>query len=274
MACILLLGLMAGCGDGNADRNSGGSSAPQGDTAPANGTEPSKDAPQDVLNVALVVAGSLGDKGFNDSAKAGVDMAAESYGVTSQIVELPSSDKTKFEPTLLDLADTGKYDLIIASGNAMREILEKVSKEYPEQKFYLFDAAVDYSNGAFENVYCNTFLQNEASFLAGVVAAGMTTSGALENLNEDNLVGNVLLMDMAVINDFMVGFIEGCQYVDPDIKINSAYIGGVDAAKAKDIAMAMYQQKADIVFQVAASAGLGVIEAGKEQKGYEKKLVL
>ncbi len=268
MACILLLGLMAGCGDGNADRNSGGSSAPQGDTAPANGTEPSKDAPQDVLNVALVVAGSLGDKGFNDSAKAGVDMAAESYGVTSQIVELPSSDKTKFEPTLLDLADTGKYDLIIASGNAMREILEKVSKEYPEQKFYLFDAAVDYSNGAFENVYCNTFLQNEASFLAGVVAAGMTTSGALENLNEDNLVGNVLLMDMAVINDFMVGFIEGCQYVDPDIKINSAYIGGVDAAKAKDIAMAMYQQKADIVFQVAASAGLGVIEAGKEQKGY------
>ena len=96
----------------------------------------------------------------------------------------------------------------------------------------------------------------------------MTTSGALENLNDDNLVGNVLMMDMAVINDFMVGFIEGCQYVDPDIKINSAYIGGVDAAKAKDIAMAMYQQKADIVFQVAASAGLGVIEAGKEQKGY------
>ncbi len=221
LVCVLLIGMFAGCGS-SADDSSGG-----------NG-ETTEGKP---LNVALVVAGSLGDKGFNDSAKAGVDMAAEEFGVTSQVVEIPSSDKTRYEPTLLDLADTGEYDLIIASGNAMREVLENVSKEYPEQKFYLFDAAVNYDNGTFENVYCNTFLQNEASFLAGVVAAGMTTSGALEDLNDDAIVGNVLLMDMAVINDFMVGFIEGCQYVNPDIKINSAYIGAVDAAKAKDMAI-------------------------------------
>lgn len=252
LVCVLLIGMFAGCGS-SADDSSGGN----GETTEGKS-----------LNVALVVAGSLGDKGFNDSAKAGVDMAAEEFGVTSQVVEIPSSDKTRYEPTLLDLADTGEYDLIIASGNAMREVLENVSKEYPEQKFYLFDAAVNYDNGTFENVYCNTFLQNEASFLAGVVAAGMTTSGALEDLNDDAIVGNVLLMDMAVINDFMVGFMEGCQYVNPDIKINSAYIGAVDAAKAKDMAMTMYQQNADIVFQCAASAGLGVIEAGKEQNGY------
>ncbi len=264
LACVMLVGLLAGCGSKS---NTAATQAPTtGTAAETSGAE--TEAPAKKLNVALVVAGSLGDKGFNDSAKAGVDMAAEAYGVTAQVVEIPSSDKTRYEPTLLDLADTGEYDLIIASGNAMREVLENVSKEYPDQKFYLFDAAVNYDNGTFENVYCNTFLQNEASFLAGIVAAGMTTSGALEDLNDDALVGNVLLMDMAVINDFMVGFIEGCQYANPDVKINSAYIGGVDAAKAKDIAIAMYQQKVDIVFQVAASAGLGVIEAGKEQNGY------
>lgn len=258
LACALLIGLMAGCG------NSTPATTEKQNDAPAANTE----TPAESLNVALVIAGSLGDKGFNDSAKAGVDMAIAEYGITAQVVEIPSSDKTRYEPTLLDLADTGEYDLIIASGNAMREVLENVSKEYPEQKFYLFDASVNYENGTFENIYCNTFLQNEASFLAGVVAAGMTTSGALDDLNDDAIVGNVLLMDMAVINDFMVGFIEGCQYVNPDIKINSAYVAAVDAAKAKDMAMAMYQQKADIVFQVAASAGLGVIEAGKEQNGY------
>lgn len=264
LVCVMLVGLLAGCGS---KPNTAATQVPTtGAAAETTGAE--TEAPAKKLNVALVVAGSLGDKGFNDSAKAGVDMAAEAYGVTAQVVEIPSSDKTRYEPTLLDLADTGEYDLIIASGNAMREVLENVSKEYPDQKFYLFDAAVNYDNGTFENVYCNTFLQNEASFLAGIVAAGMTTSGALENLNDDALVGNVLLMDMAVINDFMVGFIEGCQYADPNVKINSAYIGGVDAAKAKDIAIAMYQQKVDIVFQVAASAGLGVIEAGKEQHGY------
>ena len=34
--------------------------------------------------------------------------------------------------------------------------------------------------------------------LAGIVAAGMTTSDALEDLTDDTIVGNVLLMDMAV----------------------------------------------------------------------------
>ena len=218
LVCVMLVGLLAGCGS---KPNTAATQAPTtGAAAETTGAE--TEAPAKKLNVALVVAGSLGDKGFNDSAKAGVDMAAEAYGVTAQVVEIPSSDKTRYEPTLLDLADTGEYDLIIASGNAMREVLENVSKEYPDQKFYLFDAAVNYDNGTFENVYCNTFLQNEASFLAGIVAAGMTTSGALENLNDDALVGNVLLMDMAVINDFMVGFIEGCQYADPNVKINSA----------------------------------------------------
>lgn len=268
LCCALFTGGPVGCGgknprDGSADSGNAGN-----ENSGAEGTRSSAGDEAEKLNVALIIAGSLGDKGFNDSAKAGIDMAAEEFGVTSQIVEIPSSDKTRFEPTLLDLADTGEYDLIIAAGNAMREVLQNVSVEYPDQKFYLFDAAVNYEEGTFENIYCNTFLQNEASFLAGVVAAGMTASGALEDLNDDALVGNVLLMDMAVINDFMVGFIEGCRYVNPDIRINSAYIGGVDAAKAKDIAMTMIQEKADIVFQVAASAGLGVIEAGKEQRGY------
>lgn len=248
LVCILALGMMTGCSN-NTNTDNGG-----------------KD--EDPFKVALVIAGSLGDKGFNDSAKAGVDMAIAEYGIESQVIEIPSSDATRYEPTLLDLADTEEYDLIIASGNAMREVLEKVSVEYPEQKFYLFDASVNYDNGAFENVYCNTFLQNEASFLAGVVAAGMTTAGTLDGLNEDAIIGNVLLMDMAVINDFMVGYIEGAQYVNENIKVNTAYINAVDAAKAKDMALAMYQQNSDVIFSVAASAGLGVIEAGKEQAKY------
>lgn len=252
MACALSVGLMTGCG--GADSSTAGSGA-----SGAQAGEP--------LKVAMVIAGSLGDKGFNDSAKAGLDKAVEELGIEAQVIELPTSDKTKYEPTLLDLADTGEYDLICASGNAMREVLENVSIECPDQKFYLYDASVDYNNGEFKNVYCNTFLQNEASFLGGIVAAGMTSSD-LPDMNADKVVGNVLMMDMAVINDFMVGFIEGCRYADPDVKVNTAYIGAVDAAKAKDMAMSMYQSGSDIVFQVAASAGLGVIEAGKEQGRY------
>ena len=261
LALTLILALLVGCGGGSGDTDD--ANTPGGEEP--GGEEPSGEAP---LSVAMVIAGSLGDKGFNDNSKAGLDKAVEDFGIEIQVIELATNDKTKYEPTLLDLADSGEYDLITASGNAMREVLESVAEACPDQKFYLYDASVDYNNGDFPNVYCNTFLQNEASFLAGIVAAGMTSQTNLEDLNSDKVVGNVLMMDMAVINDFMVGFIEGIQYADPEVKVNSAYIGAVDAAKAKDMALAMYQQNCDIVFQVAASAGLGVIEAAKESNGY------
>lgn len=257
MVCALSLSLLVGCGSGSASPTAAALSSTAGNT----------DTEKKTLKVAVVVAGALGDKGFNDSAKAGMDKAVADFGIEAQVIELPTSDKTKFEPTLMDLAESGKYDLITTAGNAMREVLEKVSVEFPEQKFYLYDASVNYKSGEFPNVYCNTFLQNEASFLGGVVAANMTSS-SLPDMNADKTVGCVLMMDMAVINDFLVGFIEGVQYADPAVKVNSAYIGAVDAAKAKDMATAMYQQKSDIVYHVAASAGLGVIESAKEQNGY------
>lgn len=256
LTLLMVMSFAAGCGKKE-----------EGQAAVETNKKENPENSEEDYSVAMVIAGALGDKGFNDNAKAGLDKAVEEFGIQSQVVELPSSDKTKFEPTLLDLSDSGKYDLIMVAGNSMREVLEKVAVEYPEQRFYLYDASVNYDNGEFPNVYCNTFLQNEASFLAGIVAASMTSSD-LPNANAEKIVGNVLMMDMAVINDFMVGFIEGCQYADSEVKVNTAYIGAVDAAKAKDMAISMYQQNADVVFQVAASAGLGVIEGAKESGRY------
>ena len=274
LAVLLMLamamGVFAGCGKKETSGEDGGAETKK-ESGQEEQTATEDDKKEDGAgvdySVAMVVAGALGDKGFNDNAKKGLDSAEEAFGIKTQVVELSTADKTKYEPTLLDLADSGKYDVIMVAGNAMREVLEKVAVDYPEQKFYLYDASVNYDNGDFPNVYCNTFLQNEASFLAGVVAASMTSSD-LPDANEDKIVGNVILMDMAVMNDFMVGYIEGCQYADPEVRVNTAYVGASDAAKAKDMAISMYQQKADIVFQVAASSGLGVIEAGKESGKY------
>ena len=115
MACALSMSLLAGCGGG-------GSSSTAGSSA-AGGSQASSGADSKPIKVAMGIAGALGDKGFNDSAKAGLDKAMEEFGVEAQVIELPTSDKTKFEPTLLDLADSGEYDLITAAGNAMREIV-------------------------------------------------------------------------------------------------------------------------------------------------------
>jgi basic membrane protein A len=47
-------------------------------------------------------------------------------------------------------------------------------------------------------------------------------------------------------------------------------LGGAwdDSAKAKQAALQLYDQKADVVFQVASAAGIGVLQAAKERGLY------
>ena len=101
IACALSMSLLAGCGGGGSSSAAGSSEA--------GGSQAASDAGSKPVKVAMVIAGALGDKGFNDSAKAGLDKAMEEFGIEAQVIELPTSDKTKFEPTLLDLADAADF---------------------------------------------------------------------------------------------------------------------------------------------------------------------
>ena len=206
------------------------------------------------LKVTLLVTGSFGDKAFNDSAQAGMKKLEEELGdkVEVNMVEM-GSDKTKFEGSMLDACESDA-DLIITGLWDMKEITEKVAQEFPEKKFIIFDTDVDYTVGA---------------FLAGVLAASVTKSD-MEFANEDNVIGFVGAKDTAaVINDSAVGFIEGAQFVDPDVKVLVSYVGSyVDSATAKELAITQYSNGADVVFVAAGPASVGVIEAAAESQKY------
>ena len=78
-------------------------------------------------------------------------------------------------------------------------------------------------------------------------------------------------MDIPPINDFLVGYIEGAQSVNPDIKVISTYTGDYyDPAKGKEHGIVQFNQGAEVIFAAAGPAGLGVIEAATEQN---KKII-
>src|SRR6056297_3279151 len=123
-----------------------------------------------------------------------------------------------------------------------------------------------FENGNLDNVYAMTYKQNEGSFLAGALAAMVSTDSKFEYSTPDNkLIGMLGGMDIEVINDFLVGYIDGAQYVDPNMKVITSYVGvWNDPAKGKEFTLAMYRQGADVVFAVAGETGNGVLEAAKE----------
>lgn len=266
LALVLCLSLVfTGC---TPAENNGGKET----DAPSQGTQGNEETkaptPKSDLNIAVVVFGSFGDNGFNDMSKAGLERAIEELGIRGQAFESGGYDITKIEPLLLDLCEDGEYDAILTMGAACREATENASAQYPDQKFVIYDAEASYADKDLPNIASVTFRQNEASFLGGVIAGYVTTSD-MEHANADKTVGAVLLRDNATINDFLVGYIEGCHYVDKDIRILSAYNNSAsDSAKAKELALNMANQGADIVFGVCSLATLGVVDGCKEKNSY------
>ncbi len=218
------------------------------------------------LKVVLYVNGTLGDKSYFDSAARGIDQAVKELGIMGKVVE-GGYDPARWEPDILQLAE-GDWDIIIAGSWQLQEYLEKIAPNHPEKNFFTYDTSVTYANGGLDNVYSMLYSQNEASFLTGALAAMITTSD-LPLANAEKVVGFLGGMDISVINDFKVGFEEGVAYIDPDVKILVAYAGAFsDPAKGKELTLAMFDQGADITFNVAGETGLGGIDAAKDRSLY------
>jgi len=218
------------------------------------------------LKIVFVCNGTLGDKSFLDSAAEGIEKMNTELGVDTKIIEA-GFDKTKWQPALEDAADAD-YDIIIVGTWEMQEPLEAVAPLYPDKKFIIFDTQMDYSSGDYENVYSISYKYNEESFLAGALAA-MVTSSDMELANPEKSIGFIGGIDSPVINDYLVGYVEGAKYIDPDIKVSYSYIGDFsNSTKGKEMAVAQFNSNVDIVFAAAGQAGLGAIDAAKDESKY------
>jgi basic membrane protein A and related proteins len=208
------------------------------------------------IKVVNLINGVQGDKSFFDSAVRGVTKAQQEFNLDVKTIEA-GIDPAKWQPALEDAAANEEYDIMILGTYQMSEFLQMVAPKYPDKKFIIYDVAVDYSACECSNVYSVLYKQNEGSYLAGVYAGLMSKTG---------VIGAIGGQDIPVINDFIVGYKQGAASVgiNPSNVIVQYAGGWNDPVKGKEIALAMYQQGADIVFQVAGGTGVGVFQAAEE----------
>ena len=265
LALVMLLGLVA-CASKTAEEPAK-SEEPAKTEEPARAEEPAQTeepaAEGKVYNVVYIVNGNLGDKSFFDSAKAGIDKLVADGRIECTTIELGGTDEDqpKWLSTLYDVSESGEYDLVICGTYQMPDYLKEVATAYPDQKYFIFDDNTYVGENA--NVVNVTYRQNDMGYLIGVYAACMTADTSLPNINEDAVVGFVGGVDSPVINDFLVGFIEGAQSINPDIKVDTRYTNDyVDTAIAKEYGLSMINDnKCDIIWGVAGNAGNGAAEA-------------
>lgn len=235
--------------------------------APAAATEAPTEAPvveaAAPIKVAVVAGGDIGDLGFIDSAALGLDRMTKELGLETMIITNHDDNNVNLD-ILLSAAE--EADLIfVIPGYFFDEQLKEVVPQFPNKTFVYVDGAT-----AIEGMTSVVFLQNEGAFLAGALAALLTTqTDALAKMDDAKVIGFMGGADMPVIHDYQVGFNQGAKYAVEDVEAINQYAGThFDPAKGKETALAIYGAGADIIFQAAGPTGLGVFEAAKEAQKY------
>ncbi|MCK4314345.1 MAG: BMP family ABC transporter substrate-binding protein, partial [Anaerolineae bacterium] len=210
--------------------------------------EPAADA-SDMSFAMVTDQAGLGDQAFNDATWEGFTALNEEFGVQVKVVE--TNEQAQYVPNLSTLAEQ-EEDLIVGVGFLLKDAVNEVAQIYPDVNFALIDNFVDQPN-----VACIQFAENEGAFLMGAIAAYMTKTGK---------VGFVGGMETDVVKKFEAGYRAGVMTIDPDMEVLVSYAGAFnDPAKGKELALAQYDQGADVVFQVAGFTGTGVIDAAVER---------
>jgi basic membrane protein A len=243
--------ILTGCGGGDDDNADA--------TPEATG---SSSAPASDIKVGLAYdIGGRGDQSFNDSAAAGLDKAADEFGIETKEAEASNGEAdTAKEERLRVLANAG-YNPVIAVGFAYSGAVAKVAKELPDTQF----AIIDDGAALGDNIANLLFAEEQGSFLVGAAAALKSKTGNI------GFVGGV---EVPLIKKFEAGYTAGAKEVNPDIKVQVKYLtqppdfsGFGDPAKGKTAAAGMYDAGADVVYQAAGGSGGGVFEAAQTAGG-------
>jgi basic membrane protein A and related proteins len=211
--------------------------------------------------IVYLINGALGDKGFYDSGQAGIKALEATYGASTRTLE-GNYDSAKFQ-ALVDAAfEEGDAIFTIAYG--MEDMIKAAAKAHPDKPVVNLDFDIA---DADDNVTSVDFVEEQSAYLAGVAAALVTTDASIAGTNPDKTIGVVGGDSDPVTTSFMFAYENGAKSVLPDVKVERKTLGGAweDQAKGKQAAEQLYDGGSDVVFQVAAAAGLGVLQAAKDR---------
>ena len=199
--------------------------------------------------------GGIDDNSFNQTAWKGVQDAIADFGIEGRFLE--SQAETDYEANINSLLG-GQCDVIITVGFLLGDATKNAAEANPNQPFSIVDFAYD---PPLSNVLGQVYATDEAAFLAGYLAAGMSQTGILGTFGGINIPPVTIFMD---------GFVYGVDYYNSENGTDVTVLGwdtetreglftnnfeSLDDGRA--FAQNLYDEGADIVLPVAGPVGLG-----------------
>jgi basic membrane protein A len=270
---------IAACGNGGASTSPAASAA---SAAPSTGASAEASAPASAavksdLKIGVVTdVGTVNDKNFNEFTFVGAQQGAAAIGADPPPVVVPTSD-ADYAPLIQAFVDQD-FDIIVATGFNLVPATAAAAKANPDIWFIGVDhAPCINATGDVDPTFADcsgdisvllpkyiaiNYAEDQAGYLAGIVAGLATKSGTIGSIGGVSLCGPCIR--------YMQGYELGAKSVNPAVVVKSAFVsdsdfrvGFADQAAGKTFGDQFITQNAgiDVLFQVAGLTGNGLIDA-------------
>jgi basic membrane protein A len=243
-------------------------------------TEVMTEEPAAAFRVGFVTdTGGIDDGSFNTTQWNGVLRAQDDLGIEAQFIQ--SDEASQYEPNLTEFASQG-YDLVIAAGFLLGGAVANVAAQYPDVQFSIVDYAYPDPFGVPEGVVGNAecipnvqgqvFKTDQAAYLAGYLAAGMSETGK---------IGYFGGMQLPTVTIFGVGFQMGMDKYNEvhgtaveligwsNEEASGLFTGDfADLTKGKENTESLFDEGADIFIPVGGLIGTPGFDVARERGGY------
>jgi basic membrane protein A len=224
--------------------------------------------------------GQLEDKSFNEAGWCGTIMGADALGGQARVIV--TQDVNDYATNIQTFIDND-FSIIVSFGFALGNATTIAAKANPDVQFVGLDQFICITpDGApdtadvpkcegdpatlLPNYQGVVFSEQQAGYLAGVLAAQVSESGVI------GTVGGIDTIPPVV--NYIAGYVNGAKSINPDIEVLVQYASTDitkafnDPARGKAIAESMIGDGADVIFQVAGLTGQGAIEAACDHDIY------
>ena len=204
----------------------------------------------EAFRVALLTPGPISDQSWNGGAYEGLLRIRDS--LDAEISHIQTKTPAEFDENFRQYGAQG-YDLVVGHGFEYQDAAERVAPGYPRTIYVTTSGSRTGTNLAGIR-----FAFAGASYLAGLAAGATTRTG---------VVGAIGGAELPPVRESFRAFAEGVRAVRPNARILTSYLGNWDDVSAgREQALAQIGQGADVIFQNADAAGLGVFQAARERR--------
>ncbi len=225
---------------------------------------PEEPAAKKLLICQVTDVGGIDDKSFNATAWKGIEDAMKKYPDLVEGKYLESQQQADYEVNINAFLEQG-CDLIITVGFLLADATAAAAQANPDQLFATID--VDYLE--FPNLRGSGFAIDQATFLNGYLAAGMTKTGK---------VGTYVGIAFPATTKFMDGFALGVaeynkvhgtnvQVLGWDVETRQGLeVGNFESTDdGRKMGETLMDEGADIIMPVAGPVGLGTLAVMEER---------